>query len=118
MPLFMTRAGGGGWKQSYQKQYHSSGMARENKSSVAMFPPTQLSIACKKDDGYLTSECMYMYVCVASFPGSSLAPTNRGPGSPLPPPFLFFVGARGEPGNEANMCVCAKVSENVSECQV
>ena len=32
------------------------------------------------------------YVHVASFPGS-------------PPPFLFFVKARGEPGNEANIHV-------------
>ena len=23
-----------------------------------------------------------------------------------PPPFLFFVGARGEPGNEASLAVC------------
>ena len=27
------------------------------------------------------------------------------PGSPLAPPFLFFVEARGEPGNEANLPV-------------
>ena len=60
-----------------------------------------------------------MYVCVASFPGSPLALTNNkngGPGSPLPSPFLFFIGARGEPGNKANMCVCVRANL-VSTCQ-
>ena len=36
------------------------------------------------------AHCYDTYVDLASFPGS-------------PPPFLFFVGARGEPGNEANV---------------
>ena len=44
-----------------------------------------------------------MSMWVASFPGS-------------PPPFLFFVRARGEPGNEASMWVGGQVSSGECEC--
>ena len=47
-------------------------------------------------------------VNVASFPGSPLAPTKNKNG-------FIFVGARGEPGNEASVNVCTGEEEGKTQ---